>query len=285
MKVSNYVKKINDYKKCMKMLECAHYIFINEIANFEFKRISKYTKSRNIYIKITNDFKTVNKLLDQNDLFNSSTILRTLYENIMYIISTSYNNKMIITIDTYPGKFRKVLEDNYDDLFTGYFEKEDFNDIYKYLCKIVHPSSMKELVSYLDNTIKYKAYMLNNLKYIMVTIEYMFLNYLNKKIGNEENSFYLNLINCCTYVNLVNISCFLDGIKNGMSVVKRYMIFDTNNKYIEENERIGKQLVDELNSNKETIEINIKELTKELDHQINSSIYNEQVNEMFKESR
>ncbi len=281
MNTSSYVKKINNYKKCMKILDCAHCIYIDEISNFEFKKISRYTKSRNLYNKIENDFIRVNNLINEADIFNAACILRTLYENIIYIIATSYDKKIIITLDTLPKELRIVLEENCNNLFTDYFEKEDFNNIYKYLCKIVHPSSLKELVSYLANTIKYKAYMLNNLKYIMVVIEYMYLNYLNKKIKNEDSKFDLNLIDCCTYVNLVNISYFITSIKDSNSIMKRYMFYDTKNRYIEENRKICEQLSIELRKNKSSIEKNIKDLTRELDLQINDSKYKEQVSDIL----
>ena len=284
MNTSNYVKKINDYKKCMKILECAHGIYIDEIDNFEFKKISKYNKSRHMYNKISADFKVVNNLIEKEDLFNAATVLRTLYENIVYIIATSCNKKIIVSLDTVPRELRKVLEDNCNIIFTDYFEKEDFNNIYKYLCKIVHPSSMKELVSYLVNTVKYKSYMLNNLKYMMIVIEYMYLNYLNKKIENEENKFHLNFVDICTYVNLVNISYFTMSVKNSISTIKRFMYYDTRNKYIEENEKICEQLSSELKNNKTSIEKNIKELTKELDMQINESKYKELISTILKTS-
>ena len=108
MNTSNYVKKINDYKKCMKVLECAHRIYIDEIDNFEFKKISKYNKSRNMYNKISADFNVVNDLIEKEDLFNAATVLRTLYENIIYIIATSYDKKMIVTLDTTPKELRKI---------------------------------------------------------------------------------------------------------------------------------------------------------------------------------
>ena len=282
MNTSNYVKKINDYKKCMKVLECAHSVYIDEIDNFEFKKISKYNKSRNMYNKISTDFKVVNNLIEKEDLFNAATVLRTLYENIIYIIATSYDKKMIVTLDTTPKELRKILEDNCNIIFTDYFEKEDFNSIYKYLCKIVHPSSMKELVSYLVNTIKYKSYMINNLKYMMIVIEYMYLNYLNKKIKNEDNKFDLNFVDCCTYINLVNISYYIISIKNNTSSIKRFMYYDTKNKYVEENKKICEQLSVELKNNKNSIEKNIKELTRELDLQINESKYKELVSTILK---
>ena len=281
MNTSSYVKKINNYKKCMKLLECTHSIFIDEINNFEFKKISKYTKSRNIFNKIESDFSRVNKLIEEDDLINAAAVLRTLYENIIYIIATSYNKKLIVTLDTSPIELRTVLEEKCDIIFTDYFEREDFNKIYKYLCKIVHPSSMKELVSYLANTSKYKSYMLNNLKYIMIVIEYMYLNYLNKRLKKEYSKFDLNLVDCCTYVNLVNISYFIRSIKDKTGITKRYLFYDTKNKYVEENKKICEELSIELINNKTAIEKDIKELTKALDLQINESKYKEQINNIL----
>ena len=282
MSTSSYVKKLNDYNKCMRVLECAHCVYIDEIEFFDFKRISKYTKSRRIYNKIVDDFKRVNELIQKDDFFNAATVLRTLYENIIYVIATSYDKTIIMTLDTSPISLRSVLEENVNELFTDYFEKEDFNNLYKYLCKIVHPSSMKELISYLTNTIKYKYYMLNNLKYIMIVIEYMYLNFLNKKSGNKVNDFDLNFIDCCTYVNLVNISCFLSGIKNGMNIVKRFMYYDTNNKYIEENKKICLELAEEIKKDDSIIEKNVMELTNKLDKQLSESKYNDIVKKILK---
>ncbi len=278
MNTSNYVRRINNYKKCMKILDCTYSIYIDEIGDFDFKKISKYSKSRNIYYKIENDFKRVNSLIDEADFFNAASILRTLYENIIYVVATSYDKKMIITLDTVPKELRSILEDNCRLLFTDYFEKEDFYNIYKYLCKIVHPSSMKELVSYLVNTLRYKEYMLNNLKYIMILIQYMYLNYLNKRIKNEDSKFDLNLIDCCTYINLVNISYLITNIKDSISIMKRYLFYDTKNKYIEDNAKICEQLSNEISKNQSIIEKNIKDLTRELDIQINNSKYKNQVN-------
>lgn len=64
---------------------------------------------------------------------------------------------------------------------------------------------MKELLSYMSKTIKYKNYLLSNPKYTMLVIEYMYLNFLNKKVGNEESKFDLNFIDLSTYVNLMNV--------------------------------------------------------------------------------
>ncbi len=270
---SLFIKKMNDYKKCMKLLNCANYVFSNEIDCFEFKKISKYTRSKPTYEKVKADFKLINELINRQDLLNAATVLRTLYENIIYIIATSYDKKIKTTLDTSPGELRKVLVENCSSIFTDYFEAEDFNNIYKYLCKIIHPCSLKELVSYMNKTIKYKNYLLGNLKYIMLVIEYMYLNFLNKKIGNLESKFDLNFIDLCTYVNLMNVAYYINDVKDSKNFIKRYFYYDTNNKYIIENQEKIKVVYETLIAKKDLVEEDIKELTKTLDYQINESKY------------
>lgn len=269
------VKRMGNYKKCMRILNCANHVFLDEIDSFEFKKISKYNKSKNLYNKITCDFKLVNELIDRQDLLNAATVLRTLYENVIYIIAKSFDKKINITLDTEPWRLRGILENNCQEIFTEYFEKEDFNEIYKYLCKIVHPSSMKELLSYMSKTIKYKNYLLSNLKYTMLVIEYMYLNFLNKKIGSEESKFDLNFIDLSTYANLVNVSYFFYDIKDSKSFIKRYFYYDTNNKYVTDNQEKVKEVYETLINKKELFEEDIKELTKVLDDQIKKSKYKE----------
>ena len=270
---SLFIKKMNDYKKCMRLLNCANYVFNDEIDCFEFKKISKYTKSKPIYEKVKVDFKLVNELIDRQDLLNAAAVLRTLYENIIYIIATSYDKEIKTTLDTSPGELRKVLVENCSSIFTDYFEPDAFNNIYTYLCKIIHPCSLKELVSYMNKTIKYKNYLLVNLKYIMLVIEYMYLNFLNKKIGNEESKFDLNFIDLCTYVNLMNVAYYINDVKDSKSFIKRYFYYDTNNKYIIENQEKIKVVYETLIDKKDLVEEDIKELTKALDCQINERKY------------
>lgn len=272
---SQFIKRMNDYKTCMRILNCVNHVYLDEIDNFEFKKISGYNKSKHLYNKITQDFKLVNELIERQDLLNASTILRTLYENIIYIIAKTYNKELNITLDTVPRDLRPILEDNCEKIFTDYFEKDDFNAIYKYLCKIVHPCSMKELLAYMSKTIKYKNYLLSNLKYIMLVIEYMYLNFLNKKIGNEESKFDLNFIDLCTYVNLMNVSYFINEVKDSKSFINRYFYYDTNNKYTTENQEKLKEVYETLIDKKELVEEDIKELTKALGNQIKDSKYNE----------
>ena len=45
---SHFIKRMNDYKKCMRILNFANHVYLDEIDNFEFKKISKYNKSKKL---------------------------------------------------------------------------------------------------------------------------------------------------------------------------------------------------------------------------------------------
>ena len=166
---------IKQHKKNMKVLNAVNYIFLEEINNFIFTKISKYNKSKFIYQKIYNDFILINSLIDNKDFFNSATILRSTYENIMYIIASSYDDNIEIKINTNPKRLRKTVKENYTKFLNDDFEEKYFDDIYNYLCKIVHISSIKELLSEMNETSKYSRHLLCNLKCITIFIEHIYL--------------------------------------------------------------------------------------------------------------
>ena len=128
-------------------------------------------------------------------------------------------------------------------------------------------------MSYMNRTFKYKNYLLGNLKYMMIVIEYMYLNYLNNKIGKHENKLYLNLVDLSTYVNLISVACYISEVKNSKSFIKKFFYYDTNNKYITENQEKIKIVYKTLLDEKEFVEKNVRELTKSLDCQLNESKY------------
>lgn len=277
---SNFSKKLNDYKRCMRVLDCANYIYLDEIKKFEFHKISKYSKSRCIFNRTVKDFALVKDLLDKGEIINSAVLLRNVFENLMYIFATSIKKNMVVNLDINPVIFRNTVENNCSELFTDYFEKDDFNMIYKYLCKIVHPCSLKELLSYFEKTIKYRMYLVNNLKYILVTLEYMFLNFLNKRLGmfNEMDK---GLIDVCTYANLYNINDFILNIDKTQRFIKQYGYYDTDNKYVKESNELFVSLYNEMSSNKESIEIDLTNLLKEVDKQIYANGYTEIVSDIL----
>lgn len=281
MKKYSYSYKLKKYKQAMKFLECANYIFLEQIKNFEFNKISEYKKSKEIFRNIYKDFLLINELLERKEVLNATTILRKVYENILYIIATSFDKTFVVNIDSQPKEFRVVLEENCEKLFNEGVEKEDFNKIYKYLCKLIHPSSLKEFVAYLENTSKYKMYMINNIKFIMIVIESMYINFLNNKVG-INNDFNMAIFDASSYVNLINIVYYLNIADKKGRYVKKYFCHDLTNKYLKENQEDIENFVKYIKKNKKEFDKRINEIIKRADKEIQKSIYKEKVEEILK---
>ena len=277
-----FTKKTKDFETRKKLLNCANYVFLDEMENFEFKKISRYPKSRYMYDRVVPDFRLVNELIAREDLINAAVILRATYENIIYIIATSYDKSILINIDIKPGQLRKVLTEHNADIFTEYFDDSSFSDIYNHLCKFVHPNSMKEFSSYINKTKKYKDYMLCNIKYLMIEIQYMYLNFLNKKAGYEESNLDLDFILLCEWVNLVNIGFLIYDVKDSESFTKKYFCHDLENKTAQEKQETLKSIYKDISDNKDVLNEEIKEILKELDNLVNASKYKDIVAEMLK---
>lgn len=280
-KIHSKITKIHNYKTITKIMNCANYVFLDEISFFKFNKISTYKKSKQIFGNVQSNFQLVSELIDKQDLLNAATILRTTYENIVYIISTSFDKNIRIDLNTNPRDLRKVLEDNCNLIFSSYFSKEDFDNIYSHLCKIVHPCSLKELMSLMNTNFNYKRCLLNNLKYTMLIIEYMYLNFLNKMVGNEESKLDTDFIQICTYVNLENVLYLINIFKNDKGLIKKYLFHSMDFKYKGTNQEIIKCTLKELANNKETINKNIRKVTKSFEDQIENSKYKELINEML----
>ena len=278
---SIYINNMNCYKKCIRLFESANYVFLDEISKFKFKKISGYYKSKKIYDKVIHDFKLVNQLIEQKDLSNAAVVLRQLYENIIYIIATSYDKNIKVNLNTQPIIYRKVLENNCNTIFSDFFESEDFNEVYKYLSKIIHPCSLKEMVSYMEKNPKYSKYLLANLKYLMIYIQYMYLNFLNKKINNYTSILDLDFIHVCTYSNLLNLNCFIKNSVNDTSFIKKFLFYDLDNKYIKDNQECIKEVYSYLNDNKEHVELDIKNVCDDLDKLLKVNNYNEVVGQIL----
>ncbi len=120
----NLIINTNKYNQLIRYLNFVNYVYLDEIRKFKFSMISKYYNSIYIYDEILKDFNIINELIIKKDIFNAIAILRTTYENIIYIIATSYDKKIIINENTMPGKLREIVENNCDKIFPLFFEKD-----------------------------------------------------------------------------------------------------------------------------------------------------------------
>lgn len=267
-------KRMSQYKQVMRFQDCTNYVYLNRISEISFRRISRYKNAKEIFAKIYNDLCFVNELLEKQNIINSSTILRTTYENIIYIIATSYDVNLKVDIKSSPSQFRKVLEDNCEKIFTENIEKEMFNDIYSFLCKIVHPCSLKECVTYIDNNRIYKKYVLNNIKYAMLMIEYIYLDFYNKKL-NIKDELCDSLSDVLDYVYFFNLIQFGKIIKKDKSIVKKYFLNDSSNLYVREQQESIIELSEYLRNHPKEFDERKIETLKRADEMINKSEFKE----------
>ena len=79
----------------------------------------------------------------------------------------------------------------------------------------------------------------------------------------------------------MNVSYFINDVIDSKSFIKRFFYYDTNNKYITDNQERLKEVYETLINKKELVEEDIKELTKALDTQIKESKYNEIISKIL----
>ena len=266
--------KYKQYKQVMRVLDCTNYIYLEYIKNLDFKKIGSYKNSKDIFNKIYNDFCVVNEMVEKQDIINSAVILRGIFENIMYVIATSFDKNIKVTLNSQPKDFRKVLEDNCEDIFSENIDKEMFYDIYSYLCKIVHPCSLKECVTYIEKNRIYNKYILNNIKYAMVTIEFIYLDFYNKIIMIEDEL--CNSLNdLMDYIFFYNLIQFNKSNLKFKNIAKKYFINDTSNQYVKKQQDSALELSEYIKNNPGEFNSRRDTTIKKVEDVLNKSIYKE----------
>lgn len=279
MQTNTYIERINKVNIIMKILDSTHVIYTGEMKKIDINGFNKRSQSKYITEKIVADFELINKLIDDYDLINAATILRATLENIFYIIAVNYDKKLKISLDTTISDFRKVLKENENDCFFNNIDLDSLNRAYKQLCKFVHPCSMKEYLSCLTNTKKYRKYMHNNIKHIMVTIEYIYLSFLYK---NNVDSLYSVTMQLAVFANFYNVSLFLQESEGDTSFIKEFMFYDIDNKYVKEVHDMVREINDNLKCDPMLIEKQLKLLSNEFDVLIAQTEYCDVVNSILK---
>ena len=266
--------KYKQYKQVMRVLDCTNYIYLEHIKNLDFKKIGGYKNSKDIFNKIYNDFCVVNEMIEKQDIINSAVILRGIFENIMYVIATSFDKNIKVTLNSQPKDFRKVLEDNCEDIFSENIDKEMFYDIYSYLCKIVHPCSLKECVTYIEKNRIYNKYILNNIKYAMVTIEFIYLDFYNKIIMIEDEL--CNSLNdLMDYIFFYNLIQFNKSNLKFKNIAKKYFINDTSNQYVKKQQDSALEISEYIKNNPGEFNSRRDTTIKKVEDVLNKSIYKE----------
>lgn len=269
------------FKKTMKILDVSNAIYLDLINKTNIGDISDYQKSKYMYKEIVKEFETVYKMLEDGNVLMSVCLLRNTYEEVLYIMATSLNLELDINVQTRAGYFKEIVCENIGNVLSDNFEKEDIIDLYSYLSKITHVTNAKEVVSYLIDNKKIKEYIINEIKYILINIESMFLDFINKKC-NSDNSMNNNILLETTYVEMINTLYYAANVANKEKTLKMYFYGEKNQKYLKEQNELLIEAIKSMNSSKDKIQKSINTVAKELGLQLKESGYMELANSILK---
>lgn len=278
-KLQGYLKDLENknkhfsFIKTMRLLDIGFYIYSDIIENFDLEKITNYKKSKYITNELNKQFEVVFEFLNTGKILMATCILRNIFEELMYIMATSLDIEIDLSPDTKAGYFKTMVIDNIDELLSNNFEKNDINDIYSHLSKLMHVTNLKEAVSYLSKTNKYNKYISNEIKFLTLMIQYIYIDFYNKKQKISDMKICTNIMLFSSYSEFINEIYFIANSEKGQVHLKKYFYGEKNQKYLaKKNEEIIIILKD-FKISKDQINITIKRVSKELNKQLADSKY------------
>lgn len=285
-KIKGYIKDLENknknfsFDKSIKILDISNAVYIDIIEKYDFKNITNYKNSKYLFKEISNELNETTELLNSNKTLMAVCLLRNVYEEIMYIIATSYYDNLDIDFMTKAGYFKDRVADNCNELLGNIYTSEEIKGIYSYLSKITHVTNIKEAVSYLSCNKRIKGYIVNEIKYVTLIIENLYITFLNKK-SNIDNSMCDNIISVAGYVELINTMYYVANSIGETKRIESYFYGEKNKKYLEKQKKLLISDFKELQSNKDELSRSIRIISKELDKQLAENNYTEMVNRIL----
>lgn len=285
-KIKGYIKDLENknknfsFDKSIKILDISNAVYIDIIEKYDFKNITNYKNSKYLFKEISNELNEITELLNSNRTLMAVCLLRNVYEEIMYIIATSYYDNLDIDFMTKAGYFKDMVADNCNELLGDIYTSKEIKGIYSYLSKITHVTNIKEAVSYLSCNKRIKGYIVNEIKYVTLIIENLYITFLNKK-SNFDNSMCDNIISVAGYVELINTMYYVANSTVETKRIESYFYGEKNKKYLEKQKELMISDFKELQSNKDELSRSIRIISKELDKQLAENNYTEMVNQIL----
>ena len=285
-KIKGYINDLENknknfsFDKSIKILDISNAVYIDIIEKYDFKSITNYKNSKYLFKEISNELNEITELLNNNKTLMAVCLLRNVYEEIMYIIATSYCDNLDIDFMTKAGYFKDIVADNCNELLGDIYTSDEIKEIYSYLSKITHVTNIKEAVSYLSGNKRIKGYIVNEIKYVSLIIENLYITFLNKK-SKLDNSMCDNIISVAGYVELINTMYYVANSTGETKRIESYFYGEKNKKYLEKQKELMISDFKELQSNKDELSRSIKIISKELDKQLAENNYIEMVNQIL----
>lgn len=285
-KIKGYINDLENknknfsFDKSIKILDISNAVYIDIIEKYDFKSITNYKNSKYLFKEISNELNEITELLNNNKTLMAVCLLRNVYEEIMYIIATSYCDNLDIDFMTKAGYFKDIVADNCNELLGDIYTSDEIKGIYSYLSKITHVTNIKEAVSYLSGNKRIKGYIVNEIKYVSLIIENLYITFLNKK-SKLDNGMCDNIISVAGYVELINTMYYVANSTGETKRIESYFYGEKNKKYLEKQKELMISDFKELQSNKDELSRSIKIISKELDKQLAENNYTEMVNKIL----
>lgn len=260
------------FDKTVRILDISNMIYIDMIKNIEFKEISDYKKSKYMFQEISEELEEINDLLSKERTLMAVCLLRNVFEEIMYIIATTMES-VDIDIMTKASYFYKIVADHSGELLYSY-TSEDIKELYSYMSRITHVTNLKEATSYLVGNKQIKKYINNEIKYITLIVENIYLEFINKKL-KRDNNMCNNIMIVSSYVDLINVIYFTANSIGEHKRIGLYFYGEKNQKFLNEKKEQMIQEFKELQSSNTKITKTINRISKELDKQIEERNYSE----------
>lgn len=144
------------------------------------------------------------------------------------------------------------------------------------MSKITHVTNVKEAASYLIGNKQIKKYINNEIKFIELIIENIYLEFINKKLG-LDNSMCDNIMIVSSYADLINVIYFTANSTGEHKRIELYFYGEKNQKYLNEKREQMIREFKELQNSNTKITKTINGISKELDKQIEESNYSDMV--------
>lgn len=272
---------INEQKtdNIFKALDIIQYIYVDYIFKVKYKDIIESHRAKYIYKELIEEFKEIDNLLNKRHTLMAIALLRNAYEEMMYIIAISYDDSLETSVETKAGYFKDYVKENACLIFQNTITKDDIQNLYTYLSKLVHVTNLKEVASYLTSDKKCADIIIREIKMCLTTIEYMYLIYIsNRTTINMElpNKLFLLL----PLIEIINMIKLVNESKRKQEVLGKYIRSEKDKHYL--NKKKDEATI-ELRSMVDMFDVQYKNKLFDLETLININGYGEVVEKILNE--
>ena len=202
-KTINYKEAKENRELINKALNVFHLVNMNELNTVSNYNVSKYKNSSFTFREIKDELNQALTLLNDEKSLMAIVLLRNVYEDMIYFFATIIDSSIKVDVKTSPKDLRDVVKNNSNTYFDNLFVEEDFDEFYRYLSKMVHVTSIKECISFLDSKSRYKPFIITEIKCVAIIFECMLMQFLNS-IGKYNSDLYedtLFVVSSCSIAN------------------------------------------------------------------------------------